>query len=437
MDRDERIKDYEENEKKCLDFIPNTYVGRKLKEKGFEYYSCDEANDIFCKSIVHTDSKDLLGIFRYEGDDKDLGEITINQGNYYRGFFEPIWINLSTEEKCLLSYWMVKSLCKEKGLPDIKVSFVCKDHLNTGMQTYGYALSQKKLIYINIDRILEDDNPYLLINTIAHEMTHINQYYNIYLKQRSMKINAYNTLYNKAIITAIAVNDYIALNNQNMDNMKIGALYSTQPEEYGAQSVGVREILKIKRANEEFFGKLPIIDKNVLDTIYYSMFSYGIENNKLEFIDGFKLNEEFLHNKKNLIDRITVLKDMDILAFYGAKLNKKEIEDLSNDIKLPKNQRDEYKTLAKNYDILIKEINDEISYLNTNLQSIINTGKVIKGFNYKLLNLTNTEKVPRINKLNPTKHNEIGEATKLFLKNKKKILKDIYSHEDTEKSKIS
>lgn len=355
-----RQKDYLEDQRNLGKFLENnTYVGKVLKENNYQIFDIHQAQEDFRKVMGLDKIKEIAGVYTTTKFKKDMAVksehiVKITKANFWNAFYEPIWKNLTDSEKIKSFEWMFETINEKYNLgikhinyfinDDFGIDIVLKkdwEHLN------GLYNFEQNMLFLNLDRLSKPNSYFAIPLTLAHELMHARQ--GKYVKNFDYKNpRDFYTLTQ----TELASISHVDLTlSYHLDYATEYALYRVSKSEKVAELMGLKTINKIRKLNQEQFGKNKLVDKNINNSfeiiknemLFSDTKKYGKgKHRRFEATDGIITNEEIVlkGQSENLL-KLIVLKN-----FYES-----EKEALSYSQKFTKEQIDE----------LIKKYNDDFS----------------------------------------------------------------------------
>ena len=395
----ERLKDYDKNkdqikhEKRKKEFLQeqreygkfweeNTYVGKVLKDNDFQIFDVNQAQEDFRKVMGLDKITEIAGVYITTKFKKDMPVRTehierITKANYWNAFYQPIWENLSDADKIKALEWMFEVINEKYHLGIRQLDFFVPNYDDVEIvierdleYTKGLYDNVRNKLFINLDYLSKPLAYFEMPLTLAHEFMHARQHN--YIKNYNFKnpVDFYTLSQ-----TELGDIGFLGLTLEyKLDSATEYALYRICQSEKAAELMGLKTINKIKRLNQEKFGKNRLIDNRInagFDNIKQEMLFEDTEKRGKDkhkrFVDshGLLTNEEIiLHGQSENLLKLIILKNFyeseKEALLYSQKETREQIDEL---IKKFNNDFSTYEEFWNVYGEKRQALDDEVDRL--------------------------------------------------------------------------
>ena len=388
-----------------------TWTGKMLYDNGYEIFDLNQANEDFKKLMGLDEITEIAGVYEHKVDGKNVQEIvSIKKNNFYNAFYEPIWQNLTDGEKIKSLIWMFEDI-NEKYRFDIKeLSFFTKfENIDEYDSTLGQYDQEENSLYLNLNDLNESSSPLLLIEVLAHELTHARQNQ---LTQNfdSSKKHTFTELSH----TDLGNFDYMDLGvEMHIDEATSYALYRVSQSEKLAEINGLKYVKKYIDLNEKDFGKNEDITKKY-ETLKHKIlfngttkYKDGLNREHFTGTSGILTNEKvILKGQSETLLKLIMLKNFyeyKILEYYNQKADlEKEVFGLRKDFQKDRLTQEEWLDKTEKLETKIqqaaedmRDARESVTYIKSVFMETIEKGKLPDKFNTREFDVLNILDEPK------------------------------------------
>lgn len=228
------------------EFFPQIY--NLFKQDGYMPQTLDDANCYLKEQILKIGKLDnFYGVYKEDGQEKSY---IINKNNYYLGYYQLIWENLTLQEKAQVYAWHLQD---KKYLLHNQVDFrfIINDDSVECYESQGITYRNHKdkwEIYINLEQLLQKE-PSQLILSLEHECEHIKQYmFSSFIEKRHITPTNMFELSQYYDVDILQIDGLASYANN--------ALYLGEVNEFAAEKRAWKNYVKILRAIKSQVGPL-------------------------------------------------------------------------------------------------------------------------------------------------------------------------------------
>ena len=298
----------------------STWAGQFLCDKGYEIFDLNQANDDFRKLMGLDNITEINGVYSTEINGRTESKIvSITKSNFYNAFYEPIWENITDAEKIKALEWMFEEINEKYHFGIKEISYFTKfDSVDDYRVQLGAYNKAGNTLYLSLNRLNHPFSPYLICETLAHELTHARQ--NQFAKQMDKS--------KKYTFAEVSQSDLGHFDNTDLglelrlDEAISYALYKVSQSEKSAELNGLKYVKKYIDLNEKTFGKNEeVTDK--YEKFKHMILTYGTSKYTDSFQkDHYTVTTGILTNEKVILkgQSETLLKLIMLRNFYEIKI---------------------------------------------------------------------------------------------------------------------
>lgn len=386
IERKKRIEDYLKEQTRVGKYFEKNYkAGRILAENGYQIFDLNQANQDFRKVLKLDEITEIAGIYDTIKRGKRVPNIVpITKSNFYNAFYQPIWENLTLQERLKSIEWMFESICQSKNINIKCVSYFPSEisYLNAN----GYFNNKDFTLFFNVNDVMKPKySAFDIVSTMAHELMHARQAK--YVKDLDYD-NKYLDFYTLSQ-TELGHFDIsilgLELGLNKIDYATRFALYRVCRSEKTAELEALKTMRKYQKLNEAKFGKNKSVNMSLAQ--YTKRMLFGSKKTYKDKKDGkthFYATDGLLANERKVLNgqHENLLKIIMLMNLYSIEIANLDLTDSKQELEKVYSKQ-ELEELMKNAEEETKLAEEKIALCKAAFLDTLELGKLPEYFTEK------------------------------------------------------